>query len=117
MTPNGFWRMFRGLLAALLVFGFAAAPVLDSLVCADEAPAAEALHADVAQGGDEPSEGLDPHGEEACHHGHCHHGGSLIASAGAPAGAPFSRRLEHGPADLAIPASDRQFGLIRPPRA
>lgn len=115
------WRSFGAVLAVLLIAVLALAPSLDKLICRDEVPlvVAEASLSDKAnletagqtqddQGGSDP---------DICIHGHCHHGAPyLSAQIGAlamPDALPNHHELLRGRAS----ASDRQFGLDRPPRA
>ena len=115
MVCSAVWRRLRGLLVVLLIVGFAGAPGLDRLICVDEpAATAESIIAErVADAGQAP----DSHDHEPCHHGHCHHGAVFVPSLAVSAAAPEPKRQAHLLILVAGGPSDRQFGLMRPPRA
>ena len=117
ITP---WRSFGAVLAALLIAVLALAPSLDKLVCRDEAPLAVA---EASLDGnailEKAGQTQDDHGgsdADICIHGHCHHGAPYLS---APIGSlavldalPDHHELSRD----RVSASDRQFGLDRPPR-
>ncbi len=114
------WRGFGAVFAALLIAVLALAPSLDKLICRDEAPVAvaevsldgKASHLDAA--GQDQDGHADP---DICIHGHCHHGAPYLS---APIGelAMLDALPDHHELTLGrVSASDRQFGLDRPPRA
>lgn len=117
MTATGFWRSLHGILAALLLFGLTAAPGLEQLICADDAAAvSHATEASHPAGEDPHDPAQDPsHG--ACQHGHCHHGGAVAAPGVSTVVAPHPHALDHRLVLVTGQPADRQFGLIRPPRA
>ncbi len=118
MVLRSDWRRWRGFLAALLVFAFAAAPGLDAMICGcGEAAAAEAHGAGVPSCDDPPEDGAGHEGHGPCLHGHCHHGLSILASAGPAVTASATEGQLYLSPTMGPAISDRQFGLMRPPRA
>lgn len=115
------WRSFGAVIAALLIAVLALAPSLDKLICRDDAPlsVAEASlsgKADLVKAG-QTQDNHSGSDAEICIHGHCHHGAPYLS---APIGdlamldaVPDHHELSRG----RVSASDRQFGLDRPPRA
>lgn len=118
MALIGPWRTLRGVLAAVLVLVFAAAPSLDPLICADDAlVAAEAAAGHAAAAPDPCPELADHDRQGGCHHGHCHHGGGFVAPAIASASAPLAWTRGHRLVLVVGGPADMQFGVRRPPRA
>lgn len=108
-------------MAAWLVLALAAGPMADLLICNDDTPAASAGqslaaadHGDLG-GKDGPS----APGEigDLCQHGHCHHGGPLIAAVAPMVSADLTGGLSPYPAASETPPSQIPQGLLRPPRA
>ena len=118
MAPHSDWQRWRGFLAALLVFAFAAAPGIDALICCgDGAVAGQAPAADAPACADQHESGAEPEGHGLCQHGHCHHGGVFMAAVAAPADVLHGSRHLDRPALTAGGSMDMKFGLMRPPRA
>lgn len=73
------WRSLGSLKAFFLALALLFAPVAEAFACAPEAPvAATEQQVSVVT----PTDNGDAHQtsqDEICQHGHCHHGGSLIA--------------------------------------
>ena len=113
------WRAIGGLLAVLVLAVLTFGSSLDAYVCRGEgvltvaaADAAAGAHSAQAPAADHHSDS-----DDACVHGHCHHGSAFVSAQPATYGAlaRSAHRLIPGRAPVVL--SDLQFGLMRPPRA
>jgi hypothetical protein len=114
---SAWWRGRAGGVVACLLLMFAFAPALDAVVCeSDCGPAAHAVAGEAAHLGQ--AQGDQHHSDEPglCVHGHCHQASSE-AQAAPPIAAPHVDRQTYGLVLRLGRLSDRQFKLIRPPRA
>jgi hypothetical protein len=81
MGRSAWWRRLGGLVAACLLVVLAAAPLIDAIVCQDDAAIATAqlAKADAGKAASAPAtapQGGDP--GDLCPHGHCHHFGVYV---------------------------------------
>lgn len=106
-------------LAALVLTVLTFGPGLDSLICHDEGSpsvaAAEMPVGDAAS--DEKPVGHTDDGGGVCIHGHCHHPAPYVPATQMAAQAPSVADGQHEWLRVAVPTSNLQFGLKRPPRA
>jgi hypothetical protein len=115
------WHRFGAALTALFLAVLTLGPSLDSLVCQGD-DAVGAAHTTVtATAAVAPSgSGAERHASDdlgLCVHGHCHHAGAYVAFESPAAAAPVARMFALGVARQQVATRDRQFQLIRPPRA
>lgn len=116
------WRKIGNALAALVLALLVFGPSLDGFICSDDfgpaaaaAAAAENPAADTVSDRQPPP--VDRDGCAASTHCHCHHGPSHLAIAPEAAALPDPNGAAGPPARERPPVLDRQFQLIRPPRA
>lgn len=116
------WRSWAGrLLAALVLTVLTLGPSLDALICKDEGglSAAAAESTVIAlQDADHSNASHQLDGLGTCVHGHCHHPAPYVPADVAVSDiAPTGTLGRYRMVTDAVPTSDAQFGLIRPPRA
>ena len=113
-------RRWGGLLAACLLVLLATTPAVDEFVCLNDGPTAtewvSGMSADPTpdQGGS-PAQN-HPDSVDACPHGHCHHGPSVLTAV-ATATVATDLETQPRPHEVAALASQDPGGLERPPRA
>jgi hypothetical protein len=117
-SSRTWWRKLGTALAALVLAVLVFGPGLDGIVCQEDAmPSAAAADVQIA-----PSslEGQGPASDKmpgVCFHGHCHHSSPFLSGGAAVTVASNLSGKPQRPARSNLVLSDRQFELIRPPRA
>lgn len=115
------WRKAGAALAALVLTVLVFGPSLDGLVCTDDfSPVAAAAASELPMASSTTDRQTPPVDFDGCCpsvHCHCHHGPSHVAALPEAGALPDLGGEARVPARERPPVLDRQFQLIRPPRA